>query len=187
MSIKQKSLAVLIIVFVCMFVLNSCRWSEVPAQECYPPDTTGVESVEKWKVVWDGVVDDVSETTYIEDGGQQWAQWGTIDNRLDAVGDDATNETELVFSCDSLDTYGLGDITAPDVDTHWTISTAEWIDPPYSVAIEEWLELYKEYETECRNDSTSGIIVNYDNLDVVDGWIHKDPTLIGFIKYLRGL
>jgi len=68
MSLKEKLLAIL----VCMFVLNSCTWSDVPVQECYPPDTTGVDSS---VVVWDyGVEDDVSETStlQIDDGGLEW-------------------------------------------------------------------------------------------------------------------
>ena len=54
MSLKEKMLAVLVIATVCMFVLNSCTCSDVQAQECYPPDTTGVESD---VFVWDDVID----------------------------------------------------------------------------------------------------------------------------------
>lgn len=110
------------------------------------------------------------DTVYVaEDGG---LEWGTINITFDTVDDDAWD----------------GEITSDD--TRWTIATVEWIDPPYSVAIEEFLELYEGYETECWNDST---FTYYGEFSVVgdsvvtNTWVHSDPTFRGFIQYLRKL
>ncbi len=116
-----------ILVSVCMLV--SCRWSEVPVQECYPSDTTGVVDT---VVVW-----------------EEWA------------GGEITSTGFL------------------DIST-----TSEWVWPKYSEAIEELLELYKEYETQCWNDSTFGFWAG-DEYPYEAVWIHKAPTFSGFIEYLR--
>lgn len=166
MSLKDK---MVVLATVCMFVLNSCRWADVPVQECYPPDTTGVKSsVEEWSfpesayLVWDDGfgLEECDVTVEIEAyTTDAMIEWDTIDNTLDA-------------------------------DTHWTIAVVVEELPPYSVAIEELLELYKEYETECWNDST---FIYYGEFSVVgdsvvtNTWVHSKPRFKGFMEYLSGL
>ena len=147
-----------ILVSVCMLV--SCRWSEVPAQECYPPDTTGVEDTVIWDewdisagewVLFDGVTDYV-----LEDGGE-WQ-------------DDCATDGEGAWVSTEEGGWWTGDSELEYSDSIWASGQIDGLD--MGQAIRGFLELYKEYETECWNDSTLGY--------------HREVAgLKGFVKYLR--
>lgn len=86
------------------------------------------------------------------------------------------SDTISWYGSDGSLTTGLTDLT----DLTW---------PQYSWAIVELLELYKEYEAECWNDSS---FVGYwdfawvgDSTWVTETWVHKEPKFGGFMQYLK--
>ncbi len=169
----------LVFVIVLVSFLFACTWSDVPVQECYPPDTTGVEDT---IVVWEQWTSGEIITYSVLD------EWGTIDNTLYAVDDDAWDGS-ITSAAVTDDTTGVE--ISMWVDDGWLplngdVTIAEWVYPPYSEEIAELLELYKEYEAQCWNDSTFGFWAG-DEYPYEAVWIHKAPTFSGFMQYLRKL
>lgn len=74
------------------------------------------------------------------------------------------------------------------------LTETKFVEPPYSRAIYELLELYDEYEKICFNDSSQieieiicdtyggGCLVPHGHNFK---WIHKEPTFKDFINFLR--
>ena len=79
---------------------------------------------------------------------------------------------------------------------------AEWDITPISPMEDELLWLLDQYSTECYNDSVyetcyefikdhdygtefSGGTITMGYMGSIDRWVHKEPTFIGFIEWLK--